>query len=51
MPADDRQFAVLDRLMRETPTPHNEAVAVRAAIERINRETRARNRDAVRSAT
>jgi hypothetical protein len=34
----------LDRFMREPPTPHAEATAARAAIERTNRETRARLR-------
>lgn len=34
----------LDRFIREPPTPFAEAAATRRAIERLNRETRARIR-------
>lgn len=37
----------LDQFIRKPPTPHAEAVAARAAIERANRATRDRNRKAV----
>jgi hypothetical protein len=42
--SDDRQFSVVDRLMRERPLSHTDASIVRESIERTNRETRDRLR-------
>jgi hypothetical protein len=38
--------AQIDRLIRQPPTPHAEAVAARATIEKVNRAVRDRNRRA-----
>lgn len=46
---DVRVGVDLDRFIREPPTPYAEATAARAALDRVNRETRERNRESVRS--